>query len=168
MSGPTLTGFIWFLQNIVGIPTLYLPPDAPVIGWCYDLSVNEVNQIFMCVPIWAPAGQQQIYTQMVYNLAAHDVVLLAPDVQPPPTPPYAVSPTGQPIGYFESMREKFGLNTLVPGVVTATFDQGSGTTLVVAESLKNLTIEDLGLLQTPWGRAYLGQAQKWNRPWGIS
>jgi hypothetical protein len=166
--GPTLTGFIWFLQNIVGISTTYLPSDAPVISWCYDLSINEVNQVFQLVPTWAPPGQTQVYTQMVYNLGAHDVILLAPDVSPPPTPPYMTSPTGQPIGFFEYMREKFGLNTLVPGVVTQTFDAGTGTTLTVAESLKNLTIEDLGLLQTPWGRTYLGQAMKWNQPWGLS
>jgi hypothetical protein len=168
VTGPTLTGFIWFLQNIVGIPALYLPTDAPVISWAYNIVVDTVNPIFQTVPSWQMPSTQLIYTQMVYNLGAHDIILWAQDVEPPPTPPYKVDSNGNPIGYFEYMRQKFGLNTLVPGVVTATFDQGTGTTLAVPEGLKNLTISDLGLLQTPWGRVYLGYAQAWNRPWGIS
>ena len=166
--GPSLSGFLWFLRNIVGIPVIYLPDDAPVISWSYDISTDTVNPIFRCAPAWQLPPQQKIYTQLVYNLGAHDVISWAPDVQPPPTPPFKIDQSGQPVGYFEFMRQQFGLNSFLPGIVTAAYDQGTGTSLMVPDSLKNLTIADLALTKTPWGRTYLGTAQDWNRPWGIS
>lgn len=161
-AGPTLAGFTsFFIPSIMGIPTQYLPSSAPVIPWVYDLSIATVSQVFTGVPSWQNPQTELIYTQMVYNLAGHYLISFAPDVQPP-----LVYMDG--LGYFAYLRKDFGLNNFVAGVVQSAYDETTGNTLVVPEGLKNLTVNDLSLLKTPWGRQYFGTASAWNRPWGIS
>jgi hypothetical protein len=153
----------------MGVPTKYLPSDAPVITWAYEIAQATVNPVFRrvpnraCPPLSPP--QSIIYTQMTYNLGGNNLVNWAPDV---PDLFYKTLADGEQVGYFQFFRQNFGLNGFTPGVVSATYDQGTGTTLTVPESLKNLTIADLQLTKTPWGRTYLGLAQSWNQPWGIS
>ena len=166
MSGPTLSGFTWFIENIAGIPVEYLPSTAPVISWAFDIAEITANRRFKTIPQSVAAAPQSIFTQMVYNLGTHDVISWAPDVQPPVA--YKIDQNGNSIGYFEYLRQNFGLNSFLPGIVTATYDQGTGTSLLVPEGLKNLTIADLALTKTPWGRTYLGLAMAWNRPWGLA
>ncbi|GGA00433.1 hypothetical protein [Dyella caseinilytica] len=62
--------------------------------------------------------------------------------------------------FFASARKAFELNQLVAGPVQSTGDQGTDTTLAVADFWKTLTLEDLDLIKTKWGRAYLSYAQK--------
>ena len=47
---PTLAGFIWFIQNVMGITTANLPTTAPVIAFAYNLAVNTVNISLANVP----------------------------------------------------------------------------------------------------------------------
>jgi hypothetical protein len=165
-TGPTLDGFLWFLRNIVGIPSLYLPDDAPIIPWAYQIALDTVLWRFKYVPTCP--SDMLIYTTMVYNLATHNLIMWAPDVQPPPDPPFKIDANGNPIGFFQYLRSQYGLGTAVAGMVQSTFDQGTGTTLMIPKALQDLTLSQLQLLKTPWGAAYLGYAQGWNRPWGLT
>lgn len=162
--GPTLAGFQWFLTSIVGIPTQYLPADAPVIEWSYNIAYATVNRVFSLVPSRTTPNKQIVYSQMVYNLATHYLVTSAPDTDVP----YKHDNEQKPIYYFQYARQSFGLNTFWAGVVEETHDETTGTKLHIPENLDNMTIADIDLTKTPWGRTYLGQAQKWNSPWGIS
>ncbi len=162
--GPTLAGFQWFLTSIVGIPSQYLPSDAPVIAWSYDIAFATVNQVFACVPSRTTPNKQIVYSQMVYNLATHYLVTSAPDT----TVPYKHDNNQNEIFYFQYLRQSFGLNVFWAGVVEHARDETTETNIHVPENLDVMTIDDVSLTKTPWGRQYLGQAQKWNRPWGIS
>lgn len=162
--GPTVEGFGWFIFNIMGIPTQYLSASSPTIQWVYDLAYATVNQVFACVPSRTSPNKQIVYTQMVYNLAGHYLVSTAADNGTP----YKTDNNGQPIGYFQYLRQGFGLNTFWAGVVEEAQDETTRTRLHIPESLDNLTIDDIALTKTPWGRIYLGKAQAWNQPWGLS
>jgi hypothetical protein len=62
--------------------------------------------------------------------------------------------------FFADLRKQFKLLTLVAGPVQTATDQGTSTTLAVADFFKTLTIGDLDLMNTPWGQRYLAYAQK--------
>lgn len=74
--------------------------------------------------------------------------------------------------YFAKLRGPapggFALNSLIPGVVVAAGDQGTSGSFVVPESLKNLTVNDLQFLQTPYGRNFIGYCQDFGPLWGLS
>lgn len=145
------------MYAVMAIPTTYLPNNSIYFTYAYNTSVAIVNQIFRNVP-------EPIYLQMVYNLGGANLITWAQD--PTGAPPYKTLPPSEEVGYFNYWRQIYGLNTFTPGVVVQSSDVSTMTTLVVPESLKNLTIQDLQLVKTPWGRQYLGYAQAWNRPWG--
>lgn len=64
------------------------------------------------------------------------------------------------LAFFSGLRTQWNVLGLVPGVVQSTGDQGTNTSLVVPEFFKTMTLEQLDLIKTPWGRAYLAYAQK--------
>lgn len=88
------------------------------------------------------AGQ---YVLAVYSLGLHTLLVIGQD---------QVNQT-----FFSQMRAKYNLGTLVPGVVFASGDQGTSDTFVVPDFFKTLTLSELELLQTPYGRRYMGYAQ---------
>lgn len=88
------------------------------------------------------AGQ---YLRAVYNLGVHHLLSIAQD-QPNQS-------------YFAEQRSTFNLLSLIPGPVLASGDQNTSETLVVPEFFKNLTLSEIDLIKTPYGRAYLGYAQ---------
>ena len=88
------------------------------------------------------AGQ---YVIAVYNLGVHQLLMIAQDL-----------PNQD---FFTQARTKYDLNSLVPGPVLASGDQATSETLVVPEFFKNLTLSEINLIQTPFGRRYLGYAQ---------
>lgn len=98
----------------------------------------------------------RIYTLAVYNLAADRLITYAQDI-PNQT-------------YFADLRGPKGFKLASPsvGVVTSTFDQGTGTTVLNPESMKNLTLANLQMLKTPWGIVYMGFAQSIGTLWGMS
>ena len=75
-------------------------------------------------------------------------------------PGAATAPGMFNMAFFASARSLFKLLQLVAGPVQSTGDQGTNTTLVVPDFFKTLTLEDLDLIKTPWGRRYLAYAQK--------
>ncbi|MDR3445975.1 hypothetical protein [Dyella sp.] len=62
--------------------------------------------------------------------------------------------------FFASLRKQYQILSLVAGPVQTATDQGTSTTLAVADFFKTLTIGDLDLMKTPWGQRYLAYAQK--------
>lgn len=148
MMQPTQAGFSDFIFNVMEVPAAALPADSPSIAAAYQIALATVNQALQCaVPM--------IYALAVYNLGADNLVNWCTD-QP-----------GQ--CYFKGLRKDFKILDFVPGVVSATSDEGSSASLEVPEAFKTLTIGDLQNLKTPWGRQYLAIAQKYGPTiWGLS
>jgi len=149
----------WFYAY-TGISAIALPNNSQVLTDAYNQAVAEVNDQFAAVP--GPTFQL-----MTYNLAAHYVVLWAPDQTDGngnvdvfyPSPPADSPNTGNNLGYFYWLRQSYGLSSFTAGMVSASSDESTSTTLEVPEALKNLTIGNLIMMRDPWGRQYLAWAQ---------
>ena len=87
-----------------------------------------------------------------------------PDV---PDMPYVVK-DGVSYGYFQWIRKENNILGATTGTVTASSDEGSSVTLVVPKQAENLTLSQLQLMTTPWGRYYLGLAQSVGTSWGLT
>ena len=155
--GPTLAGFQWFVTNIMGITSGQLSPTAPVIAFVYNLALNTVNTALQAVGNANPS-EPTIYATAVYNFAADALVQFAQDPTPSVNPP----------SYFVGLRQSFGINSFVGGVVNSTSDQGTSQGMTVSPQLENLTIADLQKAKTIWGRTYLGIAGDYGTLWGMN
>lgn len=142
---PTLAGYIDYLRNIVGISTTYVPNNNPTIEMSYGIAIEIVN-------IQLADISSNIYTLCVYNLATDNLINFAQD-QP-----------GQ--CYFVDLRASFKINSFVPGVITESHDESTGQSLLNPEFMKNLTMSNLQMLKTPYGRNYMGLAQSYGTLWG--
>lgn len=91
------------------------------------------------------AGMAGQYVLAVYNLGTHQLLKTGQDQ------------SGQ--AFFTQARATYKLNSLVPGPVLASGDQATSETLLLPEFFKGLTLQQLDLLKTPYGRDYLGYAQ---------
>ncbi|MDE2104859.1 MAG: hypothetical protein KGL39_46915 [Patescibacteria group bacterium] len=91
------------------------------------------------------AGLAGMYVLAVYNLAMHQLLKTAQDLN---------NQT-----FFAQTRQTFKLGSLVPGPVMASGDQATSETLVVPDFFKTLTLSEIDLIKTPYGREYLGYAQ---------
>ena len=149
---PTIAGFIWFIQNIMGISATYLSSTSPAIQFAYDTATDIVNESFQNVPS-APTSPS-IYAQMIYNLAGDMLINVATD-QP-----------GQ--NYFQTTRDQLHINTFIGGVIQSSGDEGTNESMVVPDQFKTFTVANLQNLKTPWGRRYIGLAQSYGNLWGIS
>lgn len=148
---PTLAGFTAFIRSVMGITTVNLPDNSPVIPMALSVALAIVNPALACVgytPGAAGTISVSIYTLAVYNLAGDNVINFAPDPGSGPTPTY-----------FSELRTKFNTNAFVSGVISASNDESTGQSLVVQEAAKNFTLMNLQNLKTPWGRQYLAFAQ---------
>lgn len=162
---PSLEGYTAWLYPITGITPAALPPDSPWLGYAYGTALFTVNPQLILV-------RGPFFTQAVYNLAADLQVQWTPDVDPPvfyPTPwPAQGDGDPQQLKFFEYLRKQYDVNGFVPGVVEATADEGTSTSLKVPDNFDTLTIDQLQNLKTPWGRVYLGYAMKAGTLWGLS
>jgi hypothetical protein len=160
---PTFDGFSGWVTSFMGIPTKALPPAPPPyednwLWYAYNTAVATVNALLMCVP-----GPQ--YLLAVYNLAGDLLVQWCPD-QPGVLYPNPPNETG--LGYFAYLRQQYGTNSFVAGVINASSDVSTSQALTVPKTFEALTIDQLQNLKTPWGRTYLGIASKVGSNWGIS
>jgi len=144
---PTQAGFLTFVRSQMGISVIVLPDSSEYLTWAYSQASELVNQGIQC-------ASPLIYMLAVYNLAASNLVNFTPDQ------------TGQTV--FAQMRESFGVNSFVAGVIQSSSDVSTSSSFVVPEALQNLTLADLQLLKDPWGRQYLASAQKYGTIWGLS
>jgi len=154
---PTEVGFSAWVYGVMGVPAEYLPSTSPVIGYAYNTAAATVNTAFMCVP-------GPIYLQMVYNLAGHLLATWAPDV---PGFIYITVETTQ-YGFFQYLRKQNNMLGFTTGIVQSSSDEGTSASMVVPKQAENLTVGQLQLTTTVWGRTYLGYAQDYGTNWGIS
>lgn len=150
------------LQNIapIAIGTAYpidalatgtAPPttntaSSPWPGYAYNQAIARVLNL--------PGVASIEYTLAVYNCAGHILLRITPDM------------AGQT--YFATARTNFQLLSLVPGVIASSSDQGTSESFRVPEQFANLTVGDLDMLKTPWGREYLAYAQDFGAISGLS
>ena len=157
---PTLAGFVQWVRGVMGISATWLPDGSDVFGYAYDMAYATVNTAFLQVP-------GPIYQQMVYNLGGHFLVLWAQDDTTSRNYPYQVI-DNVPYGYFQWLRKENNMLGPTTGTVQAASDQSTSSSFVVPKQAQNLTLQQLGLMSTPWGRFYLGYAQSYGNLWGLS
>ena len=152
---PTFAGFQWFVQTIMGVPGANMPPN----DWlqvAYDQAVNLTYWALATVP--SQQTSPSIYAFAVYNLGCAILCEYAQDDQT----------TSPPQTYWENLGNTLGLNSMNFGLITSAADQGTSESTYIPEQIKGMTLMDLQLAKTPWGRKYLMFAGQWGSIWGIT
>ena len=135
---PNLADYQVFLTN-EGFRSDYLPTSSPLIAATFNLGMEAVNGDL------GLAGLGLDYSFAVYNFGADRLVNYASDVD------------GQT--FFRDLRREFGIYKFSPGIVQSASDQGTSGNLQVIEAMRRMTLGDLQMLKTPYGRAYMAIAQ---------
>lgn len=130
---PNIVDFLSYLANSVGIPATALPGTSPFPQYALTQAISIIPS--------APLGV--LYTLAVYNCAAHLVFTITPDI------------SGQ--NYFAKARSNAGYNLIGPstGLVASSSDETTSVTLASPEWAKRLTVGQLDMYKTPWGRSAL-------------
>jgi hypothetical protein len=149
---PNEIDYLTWIRLIMGVSPTDLPDDSPYIDLSFTMAMEWVN-------LYLDIASPLLYTQAIYNLGA---ALMCNIVQDNP----ALPPPDNT--YWSTLRTSMGLNTFIPGFINATNDEDTSAALLVPMNLQNLTLGDLQLLQTPWGRAYLSIAQSVGSMWGLT
>jgi hypothetical protein len=144
---PTFTGFLNWVYTVMGIDPSVLPSNSQYASLAFSMSMEFVNQ-------YLDQASPLLYTQAVYNLGGAILCSITQD-----TPPST---------YWTDLRTQLGLNTFTPGLINSAEDERTAAALVVPLSIQNLTLGDLLLLKTPWGRFYLSIAQAVGSMWGFT
>jgi hypothetical protein len=153
---PTVDGFLQFVYGFMQITPAQLPPTSPVVFFAFHSARETVNGFIRCaVPF--------LYHQAVYNLAADILINYAPDIGDAfgNPPPFYGTIGKDRLPVFAYLRRKFNVNGFVSGVISSASDEGTSESMVVPDSLAQLSLSDLQNMKTPWGRRYLSIAQKW-------
>jgi hypothetical protein len=155
---PTPAGFLDFVRLAMGIPSQALPDGSYWLAFSYQYAMALTS-------LQLKAAPPPIYTLAVYNLGGDTLVNWAADGQPPF--PY---PTDNPdgTGYFTYLRKLWNLTGFVPGVIQSSADESTSESLLVPDAFKGMTVSDLNLIKTPWGRMYLGLIQSIGSLWGVT
>lgn len=121
---------------------------APILTTTLTIAADIANSAL-------EQASNDIYMLAVYNLATDRLVNYAQDTAP--------------ANYFSTLRNNYKLSAFVPGVVSSSSDNGSATTMLNTEGMKNFTLQDLQTLKTPWGRQYIAFAQMYGPAlWGLT
>jgi hypothetical protein len=113
---------------------------SPYLAWAFIGALG--------VTLFPPSSMPPIlYVMAVYNYGMHKLLKIGQD-QPGQT-------------FFTQQRATFKLLSFKAGPVGASADQATSQTLVTPDFLKGLTMGDLDLLLTPWGREYLDYSQQY-------
>ena len=135
---PNLTDFYTFVTG-QGVPTTSISSTSEYLSWSLAYGEN--------IALYPPGNMPSIlYVMAVYNLGLHHLLKVAQDV------------SGT---FFTDSRATFGLLAFSAGPVISAEDGTTNDTLQPAEWMKTMTLQSLGLLKTPWGRAYLEYAQSY-------
>lgn len=164
---PTLAGFQQFVRVNMGIPVEVLPDDSPFIEQAFWLSMTLALSYLAVVGNAQPAPQTtpSYYAWAVYNLAGHYLVYGAmDDPSAPVDPDHPEYKT-----FWKDLRKSLGLNSFVPGVIQSSSDQGTSQSFMVPGWFSEMTMSDMELLRTPWGRTYMALAQAYGPTiWGLT
>lgn len=147
-----LNDFIYFIQNIAVVPPTALPAASslstdPNINTAFNVAMDTVDCLIN-------QHSPTYYNLAVYNFAMDYLINWMPD-QPCQT-------------FFTDLRTKWNITGFVGGVVSSTSDNGSSVSVEVPPMLKDLSMFDLQLLKTPFGRAYMSIAGKFGDVWGLT
>ena len=134
---PNLPDFTAFVMN-QGVPAGDLPAGSEYLQWAFTYAAS----VALIPP---PTMPPILYVLAVYNLGMHHLLLIAQD-----QPTYT---------FFTDARSNFNMLSFSAGVVSSAADQGTSASLYNPQWMQDLTLQSLGLLKTPWGRAYLEYAQ---------
>ena len=152
MIAPTQAGFTQFLRDQVQIPSSVLPDDSIWITYAYNAALEIVYQPLDCV-------SPTMYMLAVYNLGADNVINWTPNNPTLPAPNNT---------YFSDTRKQFSINTYKAGVIQSSSDESTSEAMVVPDFYKDMQLSNMQNLLTPYGRAYLGIAQRLGTLWGLS
>jgi hypothetical protein len=152
---PTFAGFQWFVTNIMAVPSASMPDDT-WLQVAYDEAINLTYWALATVP--SQPTTPSIYAFAVYNLGCAILVEFAQDD----------STTDPPGTFWSNLRDKLGLNSFSAGLITSAADQGTAESMYIPEQIKGMTLMDLQLAKSPWGRKYLMFAGQWGSIWGIT
>jgi hypothetical protein len=61
-----------------------------------------------------------------------------------------------------------GINSSQFGMITSAADQGTAESMYIPDAIKGMTLMDLQLAKSPWGRKYLMFAGQWGAIWDIT
>jgi hypothetical protein len=113
---------------------------SPYLQWAFTMASDITLVPPSCMP-------PILYVTAVYNYGMHKLLKIGQDI------------SGQT--FFTTQRAAFNLMSFKAGPVGASADQSTSQTLVTPDFLKGLTMGDLDLLLTPWGREYLDYSQQY-------
>lgn len=151
---PTVQGFEEWLENVVQVPATDFP-TADYVQYGFDQGMNLALSDLKAIP--SRPTSPSLYATAVYNLGMHTLVLTCPDDPGPP-----------PQTFWSNLRTQYNTNSFTAGVVSGASDQGTSESITVLNFFQQLNMMDLGLLQTPWGRAYMQIAGSWGDIWGLT
>lgn len=138
------------------LPTAIAAGDAyivmpDVVQVSFAVALDTVNDA-LCV------ASPQLYVLAVYNLATDRLINFAYDGA------IVANQT-----YFQDQRKNFRISEVSLGVVSATSNETTSSTLLNPEAMKTFTLQDLQTLKTPYGRTYMGFAQAYGpNIWGLT
>ncbi|HEY7414005.1 MAG TPA: hypothetical protein VH593_02340 [Ktedonobacteraceae bacterium] len=150
-GGPTYDGFVAWVTAVMGIPTGNMPDDA-TLQVAYNEALNLAYLQLACIP--SVSTTMSIYAMAVYNLGGAILVEIAQDAQNQ--------------SFWADLRNKFQINSMLPGFITQAHDQGTGEGMYIIKQLEGMTLFGLQLMKTPWGRMYLMIAGQWGTLWGLT
>ena len=142
-STPNLTDFYIYVTD-QGVPSSDLPSNSDYLSY----ALNYAQEVALGIDTGVGpviSGTAGPYVMAVYNLGLHQLLKITPDQQG--------------MTFFDDKRAEYNLTSLKSGVVLASADQATSQTLVVPEFFTNLTLSQLDLLKTPYGRMYLEYSQ---------
>lgn len=138
-----LAGFTQFIRNYMEIDAITLPDGSQSISDSFAIAIDWVNPLLMQISALQ-------YDRAVYNLAADTLINIGPS------------------SVFSDLRTMYDVNNFNAGVIQSSGDESTNQARTVPEAFKNLTIQDLQNLKTPYGRTYLAIAQQYGDLWGVS
>lgn len=145
---PSLADYLIFIRDGMGISAAYLPDDSLWIDATYNIALEKVNEVIN-------RASPRIYTLMVYNYAADRLIN------------YAADPDGQ--CFFQDLRKGFNINSQTMGMIQSSSDQGTSQSLLNPDWMRKMTLTNLEMMKTPYGRTYLGFAQEYGQViWGLT
>ena len=139
-------GYVAFLRD-QDFSAVDLPDNSPWIDTTLAMAQAAMNTTLALVP--------SLFVIATYNYGADRLVNYAPD---------QANRT-----FFKSLREKLAILSFASGLVTSSSDAGTSSSLQTIEAAKDMTLGNLQLAKTPWGRAYLDVTQSYGPTvWGLS
>lgn len=146
-SADQLASFQAFIASTMGISSTYLSPSDPIITTSLSVALEFVNQAINTV-------STTLYSLALNNLAGDFLLNWAQDLP------------GQT--FFTSARQNFGINSFSAGVISSESDESTSSSQTVSDFYKDLTLQDVQNLKTPYGRQYLAIAQQFGALWGLT